>query len=96
MAYMLGDPLWTRPPERSLLNTATTIAALHVAGVVHLCSAERHGHFVWPWQGLPIALAIATYALAHTALAEFVLPLITGQPINRSWPATVSATALIT
>jgi len=88
-AYMLGDPLWTRPPERSLMNAATTIAALHVAGVVHVVLGGTHGHFVWPWQGVPIAMAAATYALAHTALAEIVVPLITGQPINRSWPGTV-------
>jgi PAS domain S-box-containing protein len=88
-AYMLGDPLWTRPPERSLMNAATTIAALHVAGVVHVVLGGTHGHFVWPWQGVPIALAAATYALAHTALAEIVVPLVTGQPINRSWPGTV-------
>ena len=88
-AYMLGDPLWTRPPERSLMNAATTIAALHVAGVVHVVLGGTPGHFVWPWQGVPIALAAATYALAHTALAEIVVPLITGQPINRSWAGTV-------
>ena len=88
-AYMLGDPQWTRPPERSLMNAATTIAALHVAGVVHVVLGGTHGHFVWPWQGVPIASAAATYALAHTALAEIVVPLITGQPINRSWAGTV-------
>src|SRR4029453_12676544 len=73
----------------SLVNAATTIAALHVAGVVHVVLGGTHGHFVWPWQGVPIALAATTYALAHTALAEIVVPLITGQRINRSWPGTV-------
>jgi diguanylate cyclase (GGDEF)-like protein/PAS domain S-box-containing protein len=88
-AYMLGDPLWTRPPERTLVNAATTIAALHVAGVVHVVLGGTHGHFVWPWQGVPITLAAATYGLTHTALAEIVMPLIAGQPINRSWAGIV-------
>jgi diguanylate cyclase (GGDEF)-like protein/PAS domain S-box-containing protein len=85
-AYMLGDTKWTRPPERTLVNAATTIAAIHVAGVVHAVLGGTHGHFAWPWQGLPIAFAAAAYALVHSALAGIVVPLIAGQPINRRWP----------
>ena len=43
------------------------------------------GHFVWPWQGVPIAAAVIAYCLVRSASAEILLPLVTRQPINRSW-----------
>jgi diguanylate cyclase (GGDEF)-like protein/PAS domain S-box-containing protein len=84
-AYMLADPQWTRPPERTLVNAATTISAIHAAGFVHTLLGGTQGHFVWPWQGVPIAFAVAVYALAHSAIGGVVMPFITGQPINRWW-----------
>ena len=88
-AAMLADPQWTRPPERTLVQAATTIAALQAAGFVHIVLGGTHGHFVWPWQGLPIAFAAATYAVAYTALSDILVPLIAGQPINRQWPGSM-------
>ena len=89
MAYLLADSHRTRPIERTVLNTAATMAALQAAGLAHQLLGGTLGHFVWPWQGVPIAFAIATYAITHSAIAEFLLPLVTGQPFNRWWPATV-------
>ena len=84
-AYMLADPQWTRPPERTLVNAATTISAIHAAGFVHTLLGGTQGHFVWPWQGVPIAFAVTIYALAHSAIGGVVMPFVTGQPINRWW-----------
>ncbi|HEY9466036.1 MAG TPA: hypothetical protein VIR54_23235, partial [Vicinamibacterales bacterium] len=84
-AYMLADPKWTRPPEDTLVNAATTIAAIHAAGVVHTGFGGTQGHFVWPWQGVPILLAVAVYALAYGAISGVVMPFVTRQPINRMW-----------
>jgi diguanylate cyclase (GGDEF)-like protein/PAS domain S-box-containing protein len=88
-AYMLADPKWMRPPEHTLVNAATTIAAIHAAGVVHTGFGGTQGHFVWPWQGVPILLAVAVYALAHGAISGVVMPFVTRQPINRLWLRTV-------
>jgi diguanylate cyclase (GGDEF)-like protein/PAS domain S-box-containing protein len=88
-AAMLADPQWTRPPERTLVNAATTIAAIQAAGFTHVVFGGTYGHFVWPWQGLPIALAAATYAVAHSGLADLAVPVIAGQPINRQWPRSI-------
>jgi PAS domain-containing protein len=88
-AYMLADPKWTRPPEHTLVNAATTIAAIHAAGVVHTGFGGTQGHFVWPWQGVPILFAVAVYALAHGAISGVVMPFVTRQPINRLWLRTV-------
>jgi diguanylate cyclase (GGDEF)-like protein/PAS domain S-box-containing protein len=88
-AAMLADPQWTRPPERTLINAATTIAAIQAAGFAHVVFGGTHGHFLWPWHGLPIALAAATYAVAHSALTDLAVPLVAGQPINRQWPGSI-------
>ena len=88
-AYMLADPQWTRPPEHTLVNAATTIAAMHTAGFVHTLLGGTLGHFVWPWQGVPIALAVVIYALTYGAISGVVMPFVTGQPINRWWLGTV-------
>jgi diguanylate cyclase (GGDEF)-like protein/PAS domain S-box-containing protein len=89
IAYVLADSQRTRPLERTVLNAATTMAAIQAAGIVHKLLGGTLGHFFWPWQGLPIAFAVATYAIVHSAVAELLLPVVLGQPINRWWPATV-------
>jgi diguanylate cyclase (GGDEF)-like protein/PAS domain S-box-containing protein len=89
VAYVLADSQRTRPLERTVLNAATTMAAIQASGLVHNLLGGTLGHFVWPWQGLPIAFAVATYAIVHSAVAEIVMPLVTGQPFNRWWPASI-------
>jgi diguanylate cyclase (GGDEF)-like protein/PAS domain S-box-containing protein len=87
VAYVLADSQRSRPPERTLLAAVATGAAIQAAGVVHGVLGGTHGHFVWPWQGLPIAFLVMTYALIHSAAADIVVPLAIGEPIDRSWPA---------
>jgi diguanylate cyclase (GGDEF)-like protein/PAS domain S-box-containing protein len=88
-AYLLADSQRTRPIERTTLNAATTIAGLQAAGLVHGLLGGTQGLFVWPWQGMPIAFAVGTYALVHSAVAEIVVPLLTRRPINRWWPSSL-------
>jgi diguanylate cyclase (GGDEF)-like protein/PAS domain S-box-containing protein len=88
-AHLLADSPGTRPLDRTLVNATTTLVAIQLAGLVHGMFGGTRGHFVWPWQGLPIGFAVATYALAHSALTEIVVPLVTGRPINRWWPSSV-------
>src|SRR5688572_3328705 len=89
VAYLLADSQRSRPIERTVLNAATTMAAIQAAGIVHRLLGGTLGDFAWPWQGLPIGFAVAAYAIVHSAVAELMLPLVTGQPLNRWWPTRV-------
>src|SRR5205814_7075890 len=52
-----------------------------------LCGSMRH--FMWRWQGLPIAAAIVVYCCVKSALVDIVVPFCTKQPVNRSWPKSI-------
>ena len=89
LASVLADARRTRPLGRTLANVTTVIVAIQAAGVVHVALGGTPGHFVWPWQGAPIAAAVLTYTLVRSASVEIVIPFLTRQPINRSWPSSV-------
>jgi diguanylate cyclase (GGDEF)-like protein/PAS domain S-box-containing protein len=89
VAYVLADTHRTRPFGRTLVNVATILAGLQAAGVVHRALGGTLGQFVWPWQGVPIAVAIFVYSLVRSVSAEIAVPLLSGQPINQSWPSVV-------
>jgi diguanylate cyclase (GGDEF)-like protein/PAS domain S-box-containing protein len=88
-AHVLADSQRTRPLDRTLVNAATTLVSIQLAGLVHGGLGGTHGNFVWPWQGLPIGFAVGTYALVHSAVTEIVVPLVSREPINRWWPSSV-------
>src|SRR6476469_2831703 len=74
-------------PLRQLLSSAVTIMlAVEAAGYAQRLAGGTTGAFVWPWQGVPIALAVIAYCIVKSASAEIVAPLFAKQPINRSWP----------
>jgi PAS domain S-box-containing protein len=73
------------PLHRMLVNTAALMAAIQAAGAFHQTLGGTAGHFVWPWQGVPIAAAVIAYCVVRSVSAEILLPLVTRQPINRSW-----------
>ena len=73
------------PLHRMLVNTAALMAAIQAAGAFHQTLGGTAGHFVWPWQGVPIAAAVIAYCVVRSASAEILVPLVTRQPINRSW-----------
>jgi diguanylate cyclase (GGDEF)-like protein/PAS domain S-box-containing protein len=87
--HVLADSQRTRPLDRTLVNAATTMVSIQLAGLVHGVLGGTHGYFVWPWQGVPIGFAVATYAIVHSAVAGMIVPLVTRQPINRWWPSSV-------
>ena len=37
------------------MNAAIVMAATQAAGLAHQALGGTMGHFVWPWQGVPIA-----------------------------------------
>src|SRR5687767_1430721 len=83
VAYGLGDSRRSLPYHRLLVNAASGVAAIQAAGFAHGSLGGTLGHFVWPWQGLPIAAAVAAYCIVHVALADIVVPLLARQPFNR-------------
>ena len=76
-----------RPQQyfRMLMTVAIVLASTQAAGFAHLALGGTMGHFVWPWQGVPIGAALIAYCLVKSALAEVVVPLCSRQPVNRSW-----------
>ena len=72
--------------RRALINTVTVVAALQAAGWVHQALGGTIGTFVWPAQGAPIALAVLVYCVVKSASSEIIVPLLSKQRINRSWP----------
>ena len=79
-------PDWIR---RLFVNVATVAVAAQAAGLVHQVLGGTIGTFIWPRQGVPIALAVVAYCLVKSASQEIVVPLLTRQPVNRSWPTSI-------
>src|SRR5258706_3490342 len=74
------------PARRVFLNAATVMVATQAAGFAHRALGGTMGHFTWPGQGAPIAAAVVAYCLVKSAFADILVPLVTKQPVNRSWP----------
>ena len=73
------------PIGRMLSSAVTVMVATQVAGVTHQALGGTLGQFVWPWQGVPIAAAVLGYCLVKSVTAQVIVPLVTRQPIDRSW-----------
>ncbi len=71
------------------INLITVVAAVQAAGWVHRATGGTLFTFTWPDQGLPIALAVLAYCVVKSASAEIIAPLVTRQPIDRSWPRSI-------
>jgi diguanylate cyclase (GGDEF)-like protein/PAS domain S-box-containing protein len=74
---------------RTLFNAATVVVAAQAAGLLHQVFGGTIGTFIWPGQGVPIALAVVGYCVVKSASAEIIVPLLTRQPVNRSWPRSI-------
>ena len=72
--------------RRAIVDVVTIVAALQAGGWLHHVAGGTPGTFQWPQQGVPIALAIIGYCIVMSASAEIVVPFLTKQPLDRSWP----------
>jgi diguanylate cyclase (GGDEF)-like protein/PAS domain S-box-containing protein len=75
--------------RRAVFNAATVLAAAQAAGLVHQALSGTIGTFVWPGQGMPIAFAVVAYCFVKSAASEIIVPFLTRQPIDRSWPTSI-------
>jgi diguanylate cyclase (GGDEF)-like protein/PAS domain S-box-containing protein len=82
----LTDSPGSHPHRRMVLNVATVVAATQAAGLAHRALGGTMGHFIWPGQGVPIAAAVIAYCFVKSVTAAIIVPLLTRQPVNRSWP----------
>ena len=70
---------------RVATSTAAALVAIQFAGAVHLILGGTIGHFVWPWQALPIAAAVIAYCVGRGTTAKVVAPLVMRRPIDPEW-----------
>ena len=85
IALALADSKRSHPASRILLNAVTVMMAIQAAGLAHRALGGTTGHFTWPGQGVPIAAAVVAYCFVRCVLTAVIVPLVTGQPANRSW-----------
>jgi diguanylate cyclase (GGDEF)-like protein/PAS domain S-box-containing protein len=72
---------------RGLLRVATVALATETAGFAYSALGGTTGPFEWPWQGAPVAAAVAAYCLVTIGLDGLVAPRVTREPRDRWWPA---------
>jgi diguanylate cyclase (GGDEF)-like protein/PAS domain S-box-containing protein len=82
----VADPQRARTQRQTLVNAVALVAAIQAAGVTHGALGGTLGHFVWPAQAVPIAAAVVVYCLINSAAAALLVPLLTKQQADRSWP----------
>ncbi|MBA3269658.1 MAG: diguanylate cyclase, partial [Acidobacteria bacterium] len=75
--------------RRMVVNVATVMTAIQVAGLVHRLFGGTSGHFVWPWQAFPLAAAVLGYCVVTISAEEVLVPLLKRQPMPRAWPASL-------
>ena len=85
----LTDPQASHQFRRASLNTVTIVAAAGAAGYAHQALGGTIGSFVWPAQGAPIAGAVIAYCVVKSGCLEIIVPLLSRQPISRSWPKSI-------
>ena len=75
----------SRTPREVLVNLAVTVAATEAAALAHQNVPTFGMAPAWPWLALPLAAALVGYYLVQSALVELAIPLLTRQPVNRTW-----------
>jgi diguanylate cyclase (GGDEF)-like protein/PAS domain S-box-containing protein len=60
-----------RGPRRLIRDVALAILATQAAGFTHvILGGARAGHLTWPWQGIPIAAAVAAYSFVRAGWSD--------------------------
>jgi diguanylate cyclase (GGDEF)-like protein/PAS domain S-box-containing protein len=85
----LADSDHPHPLRRTLVNTAIVAAATQAAGLAHQALGGTIGHFIWPWQGIPVAAAAVAYCFVNGGAAQVIVPLVTTRRVNRQWAKSV-------
>jgi diguanylate cyclase (GGDEF)-like protein/PAS domain S-box-containing protein len=89
VAQDLADSRRPRRYSATLSNVVTLMAATQAAGLAYWALGGTLGRFTWPSQGVPIAAAVVAYCFVTIVAVEVLTPLLTRQPVNRSWATTL-------
>ncbi len=81
----LVDAERRQSPIRVLLDVLSAGIAVLAAGLAHQRLDGAIGDTSWPWQALPIAIAVLAYTFVRVAAARVVAPLVARRAIDRSW-----------
>ncbi len=74
--------------RRRIANGVAVTVATVMACYTHYALGGTTGGFVWPFQAVPIAAAVAAYSFVKVMAMQVVTPWLTKQPITRAWPKT--------
>jgi diguanylate cyclase (GGDEF)-like protein/PAS domain S-box-containing protein len=86
----LADSHRSNPRHRMLVNAVIVVVATQVAWLLHHALRGTLGHFIWPWQGVPIAAAVVGYCVVKSASADIIVPLVTRRPVSWFLPSFLS------
>ena len=74
--------------RRRIANGVAVTVATVTACYAHYALGGTTGGFVWPFQAVPIAAAVAAYSFVKVVAMQVVTPWVTKQRITRAWPKT--------
>ena len=76
-----------REYKQALLDAAVDVLGVQAADVMHRSIAGVLPRaFLWPWLAVPTSLGVVAYHVVRGALADVVVPFVTRQGVDRSWP----------
>ena len=70
---------------RGVRHLVTAAAAMQAAGFLYEMLGGTLGGFTWPFAAVPIAAAVLAYCAVECLGADVVTPLLTKQPVSRTW-----------
>jgi diguanylate cyclase (GGDEF)-like protein/PAS domain S-box-containing protein len=85
LVLAFGERARSQPIGDLIRNAITAVAAVEAAGLVHRVLGGTTGHFVFPFQALPIAASIAVYSSIVAVSRNLVTPLLQKRAVNPAW-----------
>jgi diguanylate cyclase (GGDEF)-like protein/PAS domain S-box-containing protein len=72
--------------RQTVVEAASGIVATQIAGLAYVGVGITPLNLGWPWQAVPIALAVVGYVVAQGTVVKAIVPLLSRRPVDRSWP----------
>jgi diguanylate cyclase (GGDEF)-like protein/PAS domain S-box-containing protein len=79
-------PYREQPRAKLLAGTAIVVIATQIAGLASRAAGGMPAAGLWPWRAVPIAAGVLAYVMTRGALADVLVPYVSRQPVNTSWP----------
>ena len=72
--------------SQTIVGAASGIVATQIAGLAYRGFGGVALNLGWPWQAVPIVLAVVGYLVAQGTVVKAIVPLLARRPVDRSWP----------